>query len=106
MLNGHSSSTSHEDQLQQFKKNDEARDTLIRDIIRNYEELQLKHREKCDDYSNEVESRRMWQGKAKDHEQALNQQKQASVCRPPFVTWRLPICGTAYHFRLVLQSQC
>ena len=77
--NGNGSSTSYMDHLEAFRKHDTARDTLIQEIIRNYEELQLKYAEKCDDLNNEVESRRMWQGKASLHERALNEQKHVSV---------------------------
>lgn len=78
-MNGHGTPPSYAEQLELFKKNDSARDAFIQDLIRNYEELQLKYAEKCEDYNNEVESRRLWQGKASSNERALAAQRQASV---------------------------
>ena len=78
-MNGHTTPSSYLDRLEAFRKTDAERDALVAEVIRNYEELQLKYAEKCDDYSNEVESRRMWQGKASTNERALAQYKQASV---------------------------
>ena len=78
-MNGHVNGTSYGDQLEAFRKSDTERDALVAEVIRKYEELQLRYAEKCDDYSNEVESRRMWQSKASSHERALAEHKQASV---------------------------
>jgi len=64
MLNGNSTSHSCSEQLEAFRKNNATHEAFVEDLVRNYEELQRKYAEKCDDYSNEVESRRMWQGKA------------------------------------------
>lgn len=81
IMNGHATLPSYAEQFDAFRKHDAARDTLIQDVIRAYEELQLKYTEKCDDYSNEVESRRMWQSKASLNERALNEHRQISVRR-------------------------
>lgn len=80
-MNGHTnhSSSSYTDRLAAFRASDAERDTLVAEVIRKYEELQLKFAEKCDDYNNEVESRRMWQTKARSNEQALAEHKQVSV---------------------------
>ncbi|TKA76237.1 hypothetical protein B0A55_06382 [Friedmanniomyces simplex] len=64
--------------LESFRKSDSERDALVSEVLQRFEELQLKYTEKCDDYNNEVESRRMWQSKAKTTELALMEQKQAS----------------------------
>ena len=82
-MNGHANHSSYGDQLEAFRKSDAERDALVAEVIRKYEELQLKYAEKCDDYSNEVESRRMWQSKASSHERALAEHKQASVRSSP-----------------------
>ncbi|KAK3701475.1 hypothetical protein LTR37_015449 [Vermiconidia calcicola] len=74
-MNGH---TSYADRLELFRKNDAERDALVAEVVRNYEELSLKYAEKCDDYCNEVESRRMWQSKATQSERALVEHRQAS----------------------------
>lgn len=79
MLNGYGSAESYAAQLDAFKKSDAARVTFIDELIRNYEHLTVKYAQKCDDYNNEVESRRMWQNKYSVHEQALTKQKQISV---------------------------
>lgn len=79
-MNGHANSSSYySDRLESFRQSDAERDALVTEVIRKYEELQLKFNEKCDDYNNEVESRRMWQAKARSHEKALTEHKQASV---------------------------
>lgn len=85
MLNGKGNASSYAEQLETFKRADTARDVFIQDLLRNYEELQHKYVEKCDDYNNEVESRRMWYRKATSNEQALKEQQKASVsCAVPF----------------------
>ena len=63
-MNGHNAMTDYSQQLEAFKESDARRDALMNEIYKKYQDLQLKYAEKCDDYSNEVESRRMWQGKA------------------------------------------
>ena len=78
-MNGHANQASYADRLEAFRKSDTARDALVAEVIRKYDELQLKYAEKSDDYNNEVESRRMWQSKASSHERALAEHKQASV---------------------------
>ena len=78
-MNGHATSTNYTEKLELFRKSDAERDAFVADIVRNYEELQLKYAEKCDDYMNEVESRRLWQGKATASDKALVEHKQASV---------------------------
>ena len=82
-MNGHANHTSYADRLEAFRKSDTERDALVAEVIRKYEDLQLKFVEKCDDYNNEVESRRMWQNKASSHERALAEHRQASVSAPP-----------------------
>lgn len=69
---------SYADRLEAFRKSDSERDAMVTEILRNYEELHMKYVEKVDDYNNEVESRRMWQSKARTTELALSEQKQAS----------------------------
>ena len=78
-MNGHTTPSSYVDRLEAFRKTDAERDALVAEVIRNYEELQLKYAEKCDDYKNEVESRRMWQSKASTHERSLMEYRQVSV---------------------------
>ena len=78
-MNGRTIIPSYAEKLDGFRRSDEERDALIAEIIRDYEELQLKYAEKCDDFNNEVESRRMWQTKASYNAQALAQHKQVSV---------------------------
>ncbi|GJC80815.1 hypothetical protein ColLi_03653 [Colletotrichum liriopes] len=51
-------------QLEIFRRNDFTRDQMIQELLVRHGQLQALFREKCDDYSNEVESRRMWQTKA------------------------------------------
>ena len=79
IMNGHTPSSLCKEKLEAFRKSDAERDSLVEEVLRKYEELQLKFIEKSDDYDNEVESRRMWQGKASTHEKALAEHKQSSV---------------------------
>ena len=82
-MNGHSGTLdSYTERLEGFRRSDAERDALVAELIKNYAALQLKYDEKCEDYNNEVESRRSWQSKFRTSEQALNQQKQVSVSSP------------------------
>lgn len=67
--------------LEKFRKSDAERDTLVSEIIGQYEKLKHAYEEKCDDFNSEVESRRLWQSKAKTNEAALTEHKQVSVRR-------------------------
>lgn len=78
-MNGHAPPASYLEHLEAFQKRQKQDADFITEVIRNYEELQIKYAEKCDDYNNEVASRRMWQSKASCHERALIEQKQVSV---------------------------
>lgn len=71
---------SYLEELEAFRQSDAKRDALVAEVIKKYQELQIAHARKCDDYENEVESRYSWQQKARISEQALNAHKQASVC--------------------------
>ncbi|KAK5711186.1 hypothetical protein LTR17_018534 [Elasticomyces elasticus] len=78
-MNGHASTImDYATRMGTFRKSDNERDAMVTELLQEFEELQLKYTEKCDDYNNEVESRRMWQTKARTTEVALTQQKQAS----------------------------
>ncbi len=78
-MNGHASSAmDYTSRLEDFRRSDSERDALVAELLQNFQALELKYTEKCDDYNNEVESRRMWQSKAKTSEVALIEQKQAS----------------------------
>jgi antirestriction protein len=72
-------SSGYLDRLEEFRRSDRERDALVEEIIKNYEALRLRYDEKVDDYNNEVESRRMWQAKAKECQTSLAELKQASV---------------------------
>jgi len=78
-MNGHQPPISYTERLEAFRKSDADRDDMVSEIIRSYEGLKLQFAEKCDDYNNEVESRRLWQTKARENETALREQRQASV---------------------------
>ncbi|KAI8278782.1 hypothetical protein K4K60_005942 [Colletotrichum sp. SAR11_57] len=49
-----------------FEIQDQVRGQMISEILTRYEHLQHAYQEKCDDYNNEVESRRLWQTKAQN----------------------------------------
>ncbi|KAF2237206.1 C-x8-C-x5-C-x3-H type zinc finger protein [Viridothelium virens] len=48
-------------QLDRFRQSDAERQSLVENIVKQYEKLQYKYLEKCNDYDNEVQSRRLWQ---------------------------------------------
>lgn len=48
------STASYSERLQAFRKSDEARDELVSEIIKKYEELKVKYDERNDDWQNEV----------------------------------------------------
>lgn len=77
-------SYSHHDKLESFRKADAERDAFVQQMIQSFEELQVKYQRKCDDYENEIESRRMWQGKA-DAAQRAVQNVQHNSNLSPFV---------------------
>ena len=54
---------SYAEQLEAFRQSDATRDALFAKVLADYEELKLKVEEVTDDYNNEIESRRLWQGK-------------------------------------------
>ncbi|OCK74858.1 C-x8-C-x5-C-x3-H type zinc finger protein [Lepidopterella palustris CBS 459.81] len=52
---------SYQAQLESFRRSDQARETLVYEILRQYEELKLAYQEKCNDFENEKQARRFWQ---------------------------------------------
>ncbi|KAK1974187.1 C-x8-C-x5-C-x3-H type zinc finger protein [Colletotrichum cereale] len=69
-------------QLEIFQRNDFTRDQMIQDLLARLDQLQALYRKKCDDYSNEVESRRMWQTKANILGQEVSSLKKANESNP------------------------
>lgn len=49
--------------LETFRGIDREREELITEVLRKYDGLLTEYNRKCDDYENEMESRRMWQQK-------------------------------------------
>lgn len=50
--------------------------------MRAYQDLQYRFQEKCSDYDNEVESRRIWQGKAAEAQRYVQTvQRNAVSCK-------------------------
>ncbi|WQF76845.1 hypothetical protein CDEST_01859 [Colletotrichum destructivum] len=54
----------YDQQVSIFRRVDCDRDRMIQDLLGKYNQLQQGYKKVCDDLSNEVESRRMWQTKA------------------------------------------
>ena len=65
--------------LEAFRQSDRERDAMLAEVLERFNDLQHKYNEKCDDYNNEVESRRLWQNNARVSDRALAEIKQASV---------------------------
>lgn len=74
-----SSSGGYLEKLEGFRRSDAARDEMVTELVNKLSHLEARYNEKCDDYNNEVESRRMWQAKASANERAVTSLKQASV---------------------------
>lgn len=81
-MNGHSVVPSYLERLEAFRRSDAERDSLVAELLRGNEELQIKYTEKCDDYNDAVHSRRMWQSKASLVERQLSELVQASGSNP------------------------
>ncbi|KAF4828203.1 hypothetical protein CGCTS75_v007569 [Colletotrichum tropicale] len=84
-MDGANDLTQYVRQLELFRHQDHARDQMIGEILTRYEHLQRAYQEKCDDYSNEVESRRMWQTKAGTYDremQALSKSLKTTESNP------------------------
>lgn len=73
------STSNYLDRLARFREVDAERDALVAQILADYQDLKARFEEQEDDYKNEIASRRMWQGRAQNSEQALTEQKQTSV---------------------------
>jgi hypothetical protein len=52
--------------LNAFKQSDEAREALVHNLVDELQKLHSDYQKKKDDYDNEVESRRLWQEKARE----------------------------------------
>ncbi|KAK3115013.1 hypothetical protein LTR53_006098 [Teratosphaeriaceae sp. CCFEE 6253] len=78
-MNGHAiTPVDYTARLESFRRSDSERDALVTDLLQKFEELQIRYNEKSDDLASEIETRRMWQGKARVSESALTQHKQVS----------------------------
>ncbi|KAK3674688.1 hypothetical protein LTR78_005410 [Recurvomyces mirabilis] len=78
-MNGHmASTTDYAVRLDGFRQSDAERDTMVSELLAAYEKLKIQYTEKCEDYNNEVESRRKYQRDAKRSQLELSEQKQAS----------------------------
>ena len=65
--------------LDAFRRSDTQREEMITDILRKYDTLISEYRRKCDDYDNEVVSRRMWQQKEGMAREEVKQSRYATV---------------------------
>ena len=85
-MNGHDpygaqapSQPSFEERFEAFRQSDREREAFVADLVQKYQELQVKYQQKCGDFENEVESRRIWQSSAKQCQTELLGLRQASV---------------------------
>ena len=67
--------------LDAFRRSDNDREAMIKDVLRKYDILLAEYQRKCDDYDNEVESRRMWQQKEYLARNEVKQSRYATVSR-------------------------
>ena len=81
-MNGHDGyapATSYFERFEAFRQSDREREAFVADLVQKYQDLQTRYQEKCGDYENEVESRRIWYNTAKSRETELMTLRQASV---------------------------
>jgi hypothetical protein len=82
-MNGHDGyaapATSYFERFEAFRQSDREREAFVADLVQKYQDLQSRYQEKCGDYENEVESRRIWHSAAKARETELLTMRQASV---------------------------
>lgn len=81
MMDGHedASATSYLERFEAFRQSDREREAFVANLVQRYQDLQLRYSEKCGDFENEVESRRIWYNAAKARETELLTLRQASV---------------------------
>jgi hypothetical protein len=89
-MNGHDAfsaqAPSFLERFEAFRQSDREREAFVTDLVQKYQELQVKYQEKCGDYENEVESRRIWQSSAKQCQTELLGLRQASVsCNSAYI---------------------
>lgn len=92
-MNGHRGSAPTADYLERFeafRQSDREREAFVADLVQKYQELQVRYQEKCGDFENEVESRRIWYNAAKVKENELLAMRQESVSYASARTARLP----------------
>jgi hypothetical protein len=83
VMNGHDAfsaqAPSFLERFEAFRQSDREREAFVTDLVQKYQELQIKYQQKCGDYENEVESRRIWQANSKQSQTELLSLRQASV---------------------------
>ena len=88
-MNGHDGyapATSYFERFEAFRQSDREREAFVADLVQKYQELQVKYQQKCGDFENEVESRRIWYTVAKAREGELLSLRQTSVsCNPAYM---------------------
>jgi hypothetical protein len=74
--------------LEDFHRADREREELVADLLAKYNNLLISYQKKCDDYENEVESRRMW--RQKEHEARKEVMESRHVIVSRFLVPRAP----------------
>lgn len=94
-MNGHdvysAQTPSFLERFEAFRQSDREREAFVADLVQKYQELQVKYQQKCGDFENEVESRRIWYNSAKARETELLTLRQASVSCSPAACLPYPI---------------
>jgi hypothetical protein len=101
-MNGHDGyapATSYFERFEAFRQSDREREAFVADLVQKYQDLQTRYQEKCGDYENEVESRRIWYSAAKARETELMTLRQASVSLPRF--WLHPDNANDFHREVI-----
>lgn len=66
--------------LSAFRQADRDRENVLTDLLEKYENLLRQYHQKCDDFNNERESRRMWQQKEVLARKEVIESRHARVC--------------------------
>ncbi|KAF2721236.1 C-x8-C-x5-C-x3-H type zinc finger protein [Polychaeton citri CBS 116435] len=92
------------DRLDSFRQADRDREAMVTELVQAFEDLQGRYTKKCDDYENEIESRRMWQAKARGLELSLNDQKITSSANS-FITVLIDGDGAVFQDSLLAMAK-
>jgi hypothetical protein len=78
-MNGRADMEGYLRRLEAFRNNDIERETMVVELVKRLNDLQIQFDQKCIDYEDAVESRRTWQAKAMQSNRDLGEIQRATV---------------------------